>query len=246
MPTRQEHNSAQGRFRPKDHSTGPIRHRKKDHIHQAQQSKQTRNCRATTHHFTKAFLVSSTSVLPTNAILPSNPILPCSLWSLPNATSIHLAVSPQFHSHNNSIPTAMQPAMLEMPSSATCHSLQNLKDASLRISNAKPAYSTGIHHPVGLFAFLGTVKTAHQKHSVSREKQEHNHSILLTSLLAPSTISLAPSFPLRAKSLPFRLAKTLNHGGKTEGGFRNIIQYAFFVTRSAHQELRFWCNKELM
>ena len=108
------------------------------------------------------FLVSSTSVIPTNAILPSNPVSPCSLWSLPKATSIRLAASPQFHSHNNSIGTAMQPAVLEMPSSSTCHSFQNLKDASLRISNAKPAYSTGIHRPVGLFEFPCTVKTAHK------------------------------------------------------------------------------------
>ena len=78
-----------------------------------------------------------------------------------------------------------------------------------------------------------------QKHLVSREKQEHNHSILLTLLPAPSTTSLAPSFPLHVTSLLLRLAKTLNCGGKMEGVFQNINQCAFFAARSAHQELRF-------
>ena len=151
-------------------------------------------------------------MLPTSAILPYNPVSPWSLWSLPKLTSIHLAASHQFHLHNNSIPTAMQPAMLEMPSSATCHSLQNPRDASLRISNAKPAYSIGIHCPIGLFAFPCTAKMAHKKHSVRHEKLEHNHSILLTSLPVPSTTSLAPSFPLHVTSLLFRLAKMLNRG----------------------------------
>ena len=123
-------------------------------------------------------------MLPTSARLPSNPVSPCSLWSLPKATSIHLATSPRFHSHNNSIPTKIQPTMLAMPSSATCHSLRNLKDASLRISNVKPAYSTGIHHPVGLFCISLHNQNSTQKHSVSHKKARAQPQYLM--YLSPS------------------------------------------------------------
>ena len=136
-----------------------------------------------------------------------------------------------------------------MPSSTTCHSLQNLKDASLRISNTTPAYSIGIHRPIGLFAFPCTVKMAckNTQLAVKARAQPQYLTYLIPSPFHYLFSSFLPTPRYEPPLLPCQNPKPWrkNRGGGG-GGCRNIIRCAFFAARSAHQELRFWYSKEVI